>query len=164
MGRLKNKTIIIDDCFELSTLLDFKNTLGDSNIPETWYKKKDNHLYSDYCNLLLSQCQDYYDLSDCVGYEFWTQNNTRPSDWHYDKDEDYFNQTGSFKFPICSIVYYLNVNNLVGGLLHLEDCIILPKTNRMVIFPPGTVHYVEEFTGERTSILVNPWDYNLVSE
>jgi len=164
LGRLKNKTIIIDNCLESSTVLDFKNNLKQDNIPVTWYMKKDNHLYSDYCNLLLLQCQDYYDLSDCIGYEFWTQNNTRPSDWHYDKDEEYLNNTGSFKFPICSIVYYLNVDNMTGGLLHLEDCIILPKTNRMVIFPPGTMHYVEEFTGKRTSILVNPWNYNLVSE
>ena len=28
----------------------------------------------------------------------------------------------------------------------------------MVIFAPGISHYVEDFTGDRISMLINPWD------
>jgi len=160
----KKKIIILDDFLEESFILKIRKRLNQNNISETWYKKEEKHSYHDICQKFLQEVKNYYNISNFVGYEFWTQNNTRPSDWHYDKDENFFDSTGSYKFPICSIVYYLNVNNLVGGLLHLEDCIILPKVNRLVIFPPGVIHYVEEFSGERTSILLNPWDYNLVSE
>ena len=28
----------------------------------------------------------------------------------------------------------------------------------MVIFPPGKFHMVDDFTGTRISIVINPWD------
>ena len=155
------KTIILDNVFDDDLIEHFLKKLSNKNIKETWYPLNLSHDYDILCKSLLSECKEYYNLSNYVGYEFWTQNNTRPSDWHYDKDENYYNLTGSYKYPICSIVYYLKVNNLEGGLLHLEDNIIFPKRNRMVIFPPGICHYVEDFSGERVSILVNPWNYDI---
>ena len=59
------------------------------------------------------------------------------------------------------MVYYLIVENLDGGQLHVEDDIITPKTNRLVIFSPGKYHYVQPFTGKRVSMLVNPWNRDL---
>ena len=56
------------------------------------------------------------------------------------------------------MVYYLIVENLDGGQLHVEDDIITPKANRLVIFSPGKYHYVQPFTGKRVSMLVNPWN------
>jgi hypothetical protein len=156
-----NKTIILDNVFDDNFINDFLEKLNNKNISETWHSLNvfyDNNILF---KSLLRKCEKYYDLSNCVGYEFWTQNNTRPSDWHYDKDETFYRNTGNFKFPICSIVYYLKVNNLIGGLLHLEDITIIPKVNRMIIFPPGIKHFVEEFSGERISLLVNPWDYTI---
>jgi len=155
------KTIIIDDVFDDNLIQDTLQKLGDNNIAETWIPLQLNHHYQIFCKSLLKECSKYYMLDDCVGYEFWTQNNSRPKGWHYDKDEKFYKITGNYKFPICSIIVYLKVNNLIGGLLHLEDTIITPKVNRMIIFPPGIFHYVEEFTGERTSFLTNPWNYNI---
>lgn len=156
------KTIIVDDIFDENIIQDTLKKLGNNNFSvEQWCSLHLNHNYEILCRSLLSECKKYYNLSDCIGYEFWTQNNTRPSGWHYDKDERFHNTTGDYKFPICSIILYLKVNNLTGGLLHLEDIIITPKSNRMVIFPPGVFHYVEEFTGERISFLINPWNYDI---
>ena len=155
------KTIIIDNVFDEDLIQDTLKKLGNNNIVEDWCDIDSNHNHKILCKSLLDECSKYYTLNDCIGYEFWTQNNSRPSNWHYDKDEEFYNNTGNYKFPICSIILYLKINNLIGGLLHLEDTIITPKVNRMVIFPPGVFHYVEEFTGERTSFLVNPWNYNI---
>ncbi len=156
-----SKTIIIDNLFDNSLIQNALEKLGSSNVSESWYSINSNHNFKFLCESLLNECFNFYDLNECVGYEYWTQNNTRPSNWHYDKDEMYYESTGLFKYPICSIVYYLKVNNLEGGLLHLEDITILPKTNRLVIFPSGIKHYVEEFSGDRVSFLINPWSYNI---
>ena len=62
------------------------------------------------------------------------------------------------RYPLCSIVYYSCVKSLLGGRLYVEDDIITPKTNRMIIFAAGARHYVEDFSGHRVSMLINPWD------
>ena len=134
------------------------NKLDGKNVNVSWYSLHEDNVYRDICHKLLNLCSEYYNLSSCVGYEFWTQNNSLPGGWHYDKDESLYNQTGELSFPICSIIFYLNIQDLNDGKLHLEDTIITPKNNRVIIFPPGVYHFVEDFTGGRTSILVNPWD------
>ena len=137
----KNRIIILDNFLEETFVLDLQKKFNKNDISESWYNKEEKHLYSDLCQIFLQETKNYYDLSNCIGYELWSQNNTRPYDWHYDKDENFFDLTGNYKFPICSIVYYLNVNNLVGGALHLDNCIINPKINRLVIFPQiGRAH------------------------
>ena len=35
---------------------------------------------------------------------------------------------------------------------------ITPKQNRLVIFGPGRKHYVQDFTGDRFSVNINPWN------
>ena len=161
VGLINHKTIIIDNAFDGSLIENTLKKLGKNNNSEIWCDLNSKHEYEILCKSLLNECSKYYNLDLCLGYEFWTQNNSRPTDWHYDKDEQLWETTGNYKFPICSIVFYLKVNNLVGGLLHLGDTIITPKTNRMIIFPPAVFHYVEEFEGERISFLLNPWDYNI---
>jgi len=129
-----------------------------------WYSLDETHSRRDMCMHLLNFASNYFDLSKCVGYEFWCQHNTKPESggpsggWHYDKDELHFEQTGKLKFPLCSIVYYVNVQYLTGGCLYVEDIKISPQNNRLVLIPPGKEHCVEEFGGKRTSMLVNPWD------
>jgi hypothetical protein len=154
---MKSKTIILDNFFEEPLVLEVLYQLKTDNIPETWFHKEQSHTYNKFCKVLLEECKKYYDLSNYIGYEFWTQNNTKPADWHVDKDEKAYEYTQQFILPICTIVYYPKVDNLLGGILHLEDCSITPKTNRVVIFPPGIWHKVDDFSGERVSILVNPW-------
>ena len=103
----------------------------------------------------------YFDFSKIVGYEFWGQNNTKPGTWHYDKDEKLYSKENKLVFPVCSTIYYLEVSDLVGGRLFVENDVITPKTNRLVLFPPGKYHAVEDFTGKRVSLLVNPWDHKI---
>ena len=64
--------------------------------------------------------------------------------------------TGEIVCPLCSVVYYADVN-AVGGAFVTETASIKPVTNRMIVFSPGVLHGVEEYTGTRMSVAVNPW-------
>ena len=97
---------------------------------------------------MINVAGNFFDLTSCIGYEFWSQNNTRPKDWHIDKDEQMKANTGQTRFPLCSVVYYVKVDKLKGGKLHVEDDIVTPKSNRMVIFSPKLNHCVEPHMGK----------------
>ena len=82
--------------------------------------------------------------------------------WHYDKDEKLYTKEKRLDFPMCSIVYYSEVSKLRGGELILEnDLVIVPKTNRLVIFKPSTYHTVKSYRGKRVSFNINPWSHTL---
>ena len=81
-------------------------------------------------------------MSSCVGYEFCTRLSSNEN---------------IIRYPLCSIIYYPHVRDLKGGRLLLEDDIITPKSNRLVLFAPGRYRNVEEFTGERIEVVVNPF-------
>jgi hypothetical protein len=104
----------------------------------------------------LSHASKYFDLSNMVGVELWSHNGTRP-EWHIDKDEILFARTNKITTPICSIVYYGVIENLTNGRFITESESILPKTNRLIAFSPMLLHSVEEYTGTRLSIAINPW-------
>ena len=106
--------------------------------------------------LLLKEAAKYFDLSNMVGSEYWAHYGTKP-EWHVDKDEKRMDTTGELSCPICSIVYYGIIDNLKGGKFMTETESITPKTNRMVIFSAGILHTVEEYSGTRLSVAVNPW-------
>ena len=126
-----------------------------------WYSLDHKHKYKDFCIEILTIASKYFDFSKIVGYEFWGQNNTKPGTWHYDKDEKLYSKKKELVFPVCSTIYYLEVSDLVGGRLFVENDVITPRTNRLVLFPPGKYHTVEDFTGKRVSLLVNPWDHRI---
>ena len=152
--------IIIDDV--ISNLDSIKEnistTLKEKEVDIDWCSFEYEHEFKDFCLQMIDIASKYYDLSSCVGYEFWTHDNTRPpGGWHYDKDEILFKENGTYDYPLCSMVYYPVIQDLEGGQLHLEYDIITPKENRLVIFPPKTYHYVQPFKGNRISLLVNPW-------
>jgi hypothetical protein len=105
---------------------------------------------------LLTKAANYFNLSSMVGSEYWAHYGTKPN-WHVDKDEERMNTTGELSFPICSIVYYGVIENLKGGRFMTETEIIMPKTNRMIVFSSGILHTVEEYSGTRLSVAVNPW-------
>lgn len=109
---------------------------------------------------LLRKVSKHVDLSRMVGCEYWSHLNTK-SGWHKDTDEKKLYRDRVEVFPICSIVYYPHVQNIKGGKLMFETASIHPITNRLVVFSPGLPHCVEDFTGERVSVAVNPWDYKL---
>lgn len=109
---------------------------------------------------LLNEAEKHFDLSECIGYEVWKQNNPELG-WHKDKDEVLYKEEKTFLYPICTLVYYLRIEKILGGKLLFEDgTSIKPLQNRLVMFGPGIEHAVDEmFTvdGHRDSIIINPW-------
>ena len=105
---------------------------------------------------LLAIAGQYFSLRDMDGVEFWAHLGTYPG-WHVDRDEALAETTGEITHPICSIVYYGNIDGLVGGAFRTETEVITPKTNRMLMFSPGLLHSVDNYTGTRLSVAVNPW-------
>ena len=155
--------LVLDDVVDLNSTfqsdsMKILDELDQPNINEKWYSLEEQHPFDNFCNSMIGVANQFINLDSCVGYEFWTQKNTRPSKWHQDKDEQLNGNESILSFPLCSMVYYLIVENLEGGQLHVEDDIITPKTNRLVIFSPGKYHYVQPYTGTRISMLVNPWN------
>jgi len=155
--------VIMDDVVDNSTFQSDCIKLSESgkNIPEKWYSLDEKHIFQDFCIQMINLSSQMYDLTSCVGYEFWTHYNTIPRKWHIDKDEQLKIKTGHTRFPLCSMVYYVYVDELRGGKLHIEDDVITPKSNRLVIFSPGKYHCVEPFLGKRITLCVNPWSEKL---
>ena len=115
---------------------------------------------------LLDEAEKHFDFSKCIGYEVWRQKNPKLG-WHKDKDEYLHDQEKIDRYPICTLVYYLRVEKILGGKLLIKDGpSIKPIQNRLVIFGPGIEHAVDEmFTvdGHRHSIIINPWDCEIGS-
>ena len=155
--------VIMDDVVDNSTFQSDCIKLSESgkNIPEKWYSLDEKHIFQDFCIQMINLSSQMYDLTSCVGYEFWTHYNTIPRNWHIDKDEQLKIKTGYTRFPLCSMVNYVYVDELRGGKLHIEDDVITPKSNRLVIFSPGKYHCVEPFLGKRITLCVNPWSEKL---
>ena len=101
----------------------------------------------------------FFDLSSMVGFEYWAHLNKKP-DWHYDKDES-LNLKQIVKLPLCSIVYYPYIQNLKGGKFLTETIAVTPVENRLILFSSDTYHGVEDFTGERLCVAINPWHYKV---
>ena len=169
------KVVILDDVFTKNQLHFFKCQLLNSykgeatdkpfvsmykdSVNSGWFSTDDPHDNSIVCDKLLSIAERYYsEIKDIRGYDFWAQYNTRPQEWHFDKDENAFLKYGIERFPICTIVYYLEVDLQEGGTLIIEPGIkIEPQANRMVLMAPGAYHFVEKYAGERIGININPW-------
>ena len=147
------------DCIQI--LENNKKNTNEINFNERWYSLDEAHIFKDFCIQMINVASNLYNLSTCKGYEFWSHNNTEPRGWHIDQDEQLNGTTGQTRFPLCSMIYYLKIDNLRGGKLHIEDDIITPKTNRLVIFSPQLNHCVEPFMGDRIVLCVNPWHVKL---
>jgi len=148
--------VVIDDALP-EKLIPSLETYKDIN----WYDLEEDHPHKSFCLTVLHLAGQYADLSEAIGYEFWCHNGTKPS-WHYDKDEKLYTKEKKLDFPLCSIVYYAEVSKLRGGELILEnDLVIVPKTNRLVIFKSGIYHTVKTYKGKRVSFLTNPWSHLL---
>ena len=128
-----------------------------------WFDCWDEHKFSDICKDLFLLSSQYFDTSKCIGYEFWVRKNSRPDSWHFDIDEK-AKKLGKTSYPVCTIIFYPEVSHLNGGRIHIEDTIITPKTNRVIIFSANVEHFVEEFTGKRCGILVLPREVSLIEK
>ena len=157
-------SVIIDNVLDSDSVSRLKESIDESTRDPFFYKMDDRHLYDNFSLSMIEIAKQFYDLSSFVGYEFWTRLNTCVSGWHHDKDERLYDEQKILSYPLCSIIYYPHVYNMKGGELLLGDDKVSPKTNRMVIFAPGILHNVEEFTGERISMMVNPWSRIFVSK
>lgn len=152
--------IVIDNFLSIDKNKEVVNFFTNHNASESrWFEGTLSHYLNS--TSLISDClkkvSKYYDLSSMIGCEMWCHNNTR-TDWHYDKDEKLYEETQEIKTPLCSIVYYANVNNLIDGRFLTETVVVTPKINRLIIFSPNIYHTVEKYTGNRLSIAINPWD------
>jgi hypothetical protein len=129
---------------------------------EGWHPVNSKHPNSHMCYEICRRAGKYFDLSGIIGYDYWTHTNTRPMQWHHDKDETAYLKLGMARYPVCSTVYYLEVEDLVDGKLQFDNGVeVVPKSNRLVVFSKGLYHGVEEFKGVRTSININPWNTRL---
>ena len=152
--------IILDNALSPTTFSEFK--IDNFNGKTKWFSVGEANIY----NKLIEIAKEYFNFNNLVGYEVWTHSNTIPigdndDGWHKDRDELSYHVRKLFRFPICSIVFYVKVKELKGGELVVEDTVIKPKENRLVIFGPGLIHKVNEFKGERISFNLNPWNRKL---
>jgi hypothetical protein len=123
---------------------------------------KDIVAYKSPLSKILQLANSCIDLSTMVGCEYWSNLNEKTG-WHKDTDETVLYRDGVERFPICSCVYYPEINVSIGGDLLFETMRVKPITNRLVVFSPNMLHTVEDFLGNRLSIAINPWDYKLES-
>ena len=156
-------SVVIDNVLDSDSVSRLKESIDESTRDPFFYMMSDRHLYDNFSLSMIEIAKQFYDLSSSVGYEFWTRLNRCVGGWHCDKDERLYDEQKIVSYPLCTIIYYPHVS-MKGGELLLGDDKILPKTNRMVIFAPGIPHNVEDFTGERISMMVNPWNRIFVSK
>jgi len=144
------RVVILDNVLPINLLKDWQEE-DISRVPE--WTHGDQHP-------LIEAARPYYDTSKIRGFETWFHKNTRPnSGFHYDRDEYAYATHKTLRFPLCSLIFYITVENLEGGELNIENNIkITPKENRLVILAPRIKHGVEEFKGNRTSLNINPWE------
>lgn len=108
---------------------------------------------------IVSKAAQIMNNQDFGGVSYWSHNNTRPIDWHFDSDELTFDLTGVIKQPHFGIVLYLWAKNVYGGELKFRDEVkIKPIENRAVIWTGAEEHRVNRFTGNRYSLAFNIWD------
>ena len=118
---------IIDGVFANHQLEKFSKTINRSTEPfvsgyaskegEGFFENSENHPNSFMCNTMKNYANKFFELQNTKGYEYWTHVNTKPNDTHQDKDEVAYLTKGISRFPQCSTVFYLEVENLKGGEL-----------------------------------------------
>ena len=107
MDEVVGNSTFQSDCIDI--LQQNKKETNESNLKEKWFSIDEEHLFQDFCIQMINLAGNFFDLNSCIGYEFWTHNNTRPRGWHIDQDEKLVNTTGQTRFPLCSVVYYLSL-------------------------------------------------------
>ena len=112
----------------------------------------DNDEYSRFAN-----------LDNSIGWEQWMHD----PDYaplpppHFDKDEVSYSMDKALIFPLCSVILYLKVENLIGAKLQLpkEGIDITPETGKLVLMAPGVYHMISPYhSGKRISLNLNFWD------
>jgi len=124
-----------------------------------WYDLPISNFYH---TRLFEEVKEFTDISSAIGFEQWTHDASFYDlpEWHYDKDEKMYQDTGVLNFPICSIILYLKVKDLVGANLAIKNTIeITPETGKVVFLAPGVLHGVTKYeSGSRLSLNINLWN------
>ncbi len=156
--------VIIDDVLPEDKRIGVKDYFSSSPKVRTnhWHSGTFNNFLTDNSPLsdLVKYAARFIDIRNMVGCEYWGHYQSKPN-WHIDIDEKLQIKTGEISLPLCVIVYYPIIENLVSGNFVTETEIIVPKTNRMLIMSPSIRHMVEDYSGVRMSVAVNIWDYVL---
>lgn len=128
------------------------------DLPIKWNDHKNFSIYQNVINkFMIAAISKGYDFSMYAGYEQWFRNSSKVGP-HIDKDEILLEEENKYSLPICSIIYYTNIENLNGGKLIIQnEDFITPKNNKLIILGPNILHAIEDFTGTRKSFLVNFW-------
>ena len=154
MTQKTNKFLILD------------NVLSKEEIDNILFQNshfKNSTLYSldeiNFLKPLINIASKYYNFNKCLGYEVWSHANSQPKGWFVEKD-DTLPDNKKFKYPICSILYYLIADDVDGGELNLENEIVIPpQNNRLVLFDPGFMQMFNlQYSGSLITIHINPWD------
>ena len=147
---------IIDDVLSEEEIEEFEEQIVDLNNID----KLVQYDQIKFVHPILKVASQYFDLTECSGYEIWQHNKTEGFlPWHHDRDEILYAKKKIASHPVCGIVYYLSIDeDLNGGELLFENNErAIPKTNRMVLFDGTLLHSVEKYTGRRHSVNINPW-------
>lgn len=150
-----SKFIVLDDVFPVDIVQQFAEFDYGPAYPQRWVEPGELPLHEQ----LLAIASEAFDLSRSIGYELWC--NKTAVGWHYDHDEPNTRRSNQLICPPCSIVYYAKVEGLTGGDFETETMRITPVTNRLVVFAPGVYHRVNEYTGTRIAVSINPWNHRV---
>jgi hypothetical protein len=103
------------------------------------------------------------ELDSIIGIEYWcvVLEKGEKVDWHIDKDESLFIDSGGEKIISCkwSLVCYLDTTDLVGGEIEIAGIgLIEPKLGRCVKMEGSLRHRVKRvLAGRRVSLVLNLW-------
>lgn len=148
---------VLDDDLRKSFLDHDYNGAKSNGLGDFWYGQKYDDIEFPYAQKILRICSSYADISKMVGYEMH-HNYFNGGTYHLDKDEILYKKTDEVKCPIVSVVYYLSIEEMVGGTFYTSDITIIPKTNRLIIFSSDLHHgYAPVTGGTRISVGINPW-------
>jgi hypothetical protein len=157
------KIIVQDDILttdEAYMAYEFFFVANKDNAYNNWIAKDK---FPKWMEKLVTTAALHFDLSSCVGYEWWkhSDGSLPPRGWHYDLDEDLWVRYKELRFPLCSIIYYPLIQDIQGGHFITQDVKISPKTNRAIFMNSGEWHTVAPYQNDRYALLINPWGYKL---
>ena len=188
--------IIIDDFIKDEDLLKRINESEDFwrtgyRWYEGWWNEGINDLHHELIQAIWGENSPHEGVQ-IEGFEHWVGDYTNKEshsvigmDWslkpHFDKDEDKWNDEGTFVTPLIGTVFYPDpeIDEMEGGMLYYwekfppqranedntifwpeeEPEIIKPKFNRLLIFDAGCLHGVSQIkSGRRRAVAINLWD------
>lgn len=158
---MNNKVLVIENVFDDDVVTKIANFVKHDLTPMLLIDIG-IHKIPEQISCIYDYAANHYQLDKSLvgNLECWKQQNRIPEPWHVDIDEMHeVRNKGEIRLPLMTIIYYPEIENLVGGEFRTENIILTPKTNTMVIMSPGMVHSVNPIeSGTRLSFMINPWD------